>query len=182
MGSPKVTIGSKTCLWGSLHSRESTSHQKGGGAFHKEKKGSWGPRGRAQGQVTAGQPHLGRCSAQKCQAVSPLKFQGLQEALDSLFPSGREFVQACPSELGIPTGLEPFSKQLLCHCSLVFLQLVPLPLLSIHVSGLLQEKSRVWGREIILGIGGDGNGESGGRVQSGQVHKLWRVSGRANGV
>lgn len=72
--------------------------------------------------------------------------------MDSLFPFGRESVQACPSELGIPTGLEPFSKQLLCHCSLVPLQLVSLPLLSIHVSGLLLEKSGVWGREIILGV------------------------------
>lgn len=102
--------------------------------------------------MATSQPHLGRCSAQKCQPVIPFKFQGLQEALDSLFPFGRESVQACPSELGIPTGLEPFSKQLLCHCSLVPLQLVSLPLLSIHVSGLLLEKSGVWGREIILGV------------------------------
>lgn len=84
------------------------------------------------------QPHLGRCSAPKCQPVSPFKFQGLQEALDSFFPFGGEFVQARPSDLGIPTGLEPLLKQLLCHCSLVPLQLAPLPLLGIHVSGLLK--------------------------------------------
>lgn len=93
--------------------------------------------------MAGSQPHLGRCCAQMCQPVSPFKFQGLQEALDSLFPFGGEFVQACPSELGISTGLEPLSKQLLRHCSLVPLQLVPLPLLSIHVSGFLLEKSRV---------------------------------------
>lgn len=113
----------------------------------KEKKGkgrAGGPEGRGQGKVPGSQtPHLGRCSAPKCQPVSPLKVQGLQEASHSLFPFGGEFVQACPSELGIPIGLEPLSKQLLCHCRLVPLQLVPLPFLSIHVSGLLLEKSRV---------------------------------------
>lgn len=37
LGSPKVAIGSKTCLWGSLQSRESKVIKKRGGAFHKEK-------------------------------------------------------------------------------------------------------------------------------------------------
>ncbi|KAL0605052.1 hypothetical protein AAY473_027050 [Plecturocebus cupreus] len=83
-------------------------------------------------------------SPKTCQPVCSLEFQGLQEALDSLFPSGREFVQACPSELGVPTGLEALLQQLLCHCSLVPLQLLPLPLLCIHVSGLLLEKSGDW--------------------------------------
>lgn len=113
LGSPKVAIGSKTCLWGSLQSRESTSHQKKGEVPFIKKRELGSQRQRAG--PSDRWPASVRCSAQKCQAVSPLKFQGLQEALDSLFPSGGEFVQECPSELGIPTGLEPFSKQLLCH-------------------------------------------------------------------
>lgn len=147
-GCPKVSIGSRTCLWGSLQNREPNSTKTGRClSQRKKRKGKeerGGPEGRGQGKVPGSQtPHLGRCSAPKCQPVSPLKVQGLQEASHSLFPFGGEFVQACPSELGIPIGLEPLSKQLLCHCRLVPLQLVPLPFLSIHVSGLLLEKSRV---------------------------------------
>ena len=72
-------------------------------------------------------------------------------------------MQACPSELGVPTGLEPLLQQLFCHCSLVPLQLLPLPILCIHVSGLLLEKSGDWGGEIIFrrGWNWDGGGRGG---------------------
>lgn len=72
-------------------------------------------------------------------------------------------MQACPSELGVPTGLEPLLQQLLCHCSLVPLQLLPLPFLCIQVSGLLLKRSGDWKRS--LGVIGTGMEEVGGGVQ-----------------